>query len=137
MQLKNQERQVAEFIDRHNPLYLAHEGVLQYYENPVALYVSWLTYLRTHFTRGYIEVIYYVCTYYDLPVSAVRQLLRNPMLKSKENWVLFVNWNTLDPLSTLALRALAQRLHRIFGTTYRENDLNEAIKIFNETFTSL
>lgn len=137
MQLKIQKWQVAEFIDRHNSLYLVHEGVLQYYETPVAMYVSWLTYLRTHFPRGYIEVIFYVCTYYDLPVNDVRQHLRNPMLKSKHNWVVTVNWNTLDPTSMTALRDLAKRLHKMFGTTYREEVLNYAILKFNETFTSL
>lgn len=135
MRLRKQEQLVAEFIDQHNPLYLEGEGELQYFCSETGCYVSWLRYLQTHYPSGFIEVVYYVSTYYGYSIAEVRSLLKNPNIKTKEVWVVYVNWRDLDPLSVTALKTLVQRLHKILGTTFREHDFNEAITEFNETYT--
>lgn len=136
MLLKKQNELLAKFIDQHNPLYLEYNGELQYYTDSVGCYVNWLVYLHTHYPSGFIEVIYYVHTCYGFPIPFIRSQLKNPNIKTKEGWVVYVNWKNLDPLSLHSLRLLVQRLHKILGTTYREEMFNEAILKFNENFTS-
>lgn len=133
MRLDKVTESVKRFMAQHNPLFLREFGDIQYYNDRKECYKAWLEKMREHYPSGYIEVEYAVAVEYDLRINDVRSMFKNPFIKSKDPWILYVNWRTLDHLTRTGLQALVERLHKMLGTIFVDHLFNDAINEFYET----
>lgn len=138
MQLKVIDNMQTEFFHKYNGLYLHEEdGFLTVFQTERQMYYYWLDWLREHFPSGYIEVLYYVSTYYGIAVNLINSQLKSANVRDKTRWIVYVNWPALDFSSTLVLLSLAQRLHKLFGTTFNKEECEIAIKTYYENHRAL
>lgn len=117
------------FIEEQNGLFLTTELGLIPFLSRTDMYLHWLNEVHQFAPRGYIELGYFLITCYPrVPLSDIRNVCKHPDIRDKSTWVVYVNWNTLDQFSRSQLRLCAERVHKLFGTTFYKQQFNEALE---------
>lgn len=120
-------------MNEHNGLYLNDGTKAFYYENSGNVYIAWLTSLQKMFPSGYIEVPYYLQSYYAMSLQEAKLVGRHPDARFKGEWIIMVNWRKEDYRSREDLMQLAERLHKHWGTIFYRIEFMDAFKKYYET----
>lgn len=115
-------------VEEQNGLFLTTELGLIPFINRTDMYLYWLNELHRFAPSGYFELGYFLSVCYPrVSFADIKKVCKNPYVLDKDPWVVYVDWNNLDPLSRTQLRNCVERVHKLFGTTFFIKQFNDAL----------